>query len=1172
MPRKMFVGVCALAAAVVGAFSAGRPIASAAEVRRPNIILLLTDDQRWDALGCQGNSILQTPHLDALARRGALFTNSFCTTSICATSRATILTGQHARRHGVWDFTTSLSSEAWENTFPAQLRRHGYRLGFIGKWGVGDVMPEKEYDYWAGFPGQGRYYPKGAEDRAEHLTRRQGRKAMEFLSQCSPEQPFCLQISFKAPHCQDGETPRYPHDRRHNELYAGQDIPAPATASEEHHRRLPEFLQSSEGRVRWKLEFDGEPMRQETVRSYYRLITGVDEVVGQIVDKLQKMGAADNTVIVYTSDNGFFLGDYGLSGKWFAHDASMRTPLIVFDPRRPAEERGRKVDSLALSIDIAPTILDAAGIEPPPAMQGRSLLPALSGAPEEWPTEFYYEHRFEHPLIPKSEAVRTQEWKYVRYISATPNYEELFQLTSDPLEERNLAGEAKYQTVLVEMRKKTAALAEAAAKTPHDGGKAASGDATGGKPRQRLAKGKLEYPETAKGDQVDDYHGTRIADPYRWLEDPDSPETEAWVEAQNKVTFAYLEQLPQREKIKQRLTELWNFERFGLPVQKGGKYFYEYNNGLQNQNMLLVVDSPGAEPRLLLDPNKFAADGTIALDAWLPSDDGSLLAYGTSSGGSDWKQWKFLDVASGKELPDQIQWVKFSGISWTPDNRGVFYSRYDEPKAGEELTAANYYHKLYFHRLGEQQSQDTLVYERKDEKEWGFGGEVTEDGDYLVVSVWRGTEEKNQIFYRDLRKADSPVVELVAGFDAAYTFLGNDGPVFWLLTDLDAPLKRIVAVDTSKPDRSEWKELVPQGEHVIEDVGVVADRFFVSYLKDASTLVKEFDLTGAPLREVSLPALGTVTGFGGQRKDQETFYSFTNFSTPPTIYRYLPASGESSVFRQPKVGFDPADYVTEQVFYNSADGTRVPMFISYKKGLNRSAPAPTVLYAYGGFNISLAPAFSVPNLVWMEAGGVYAQPNLRGGGEYGREWHEAGMKDRKQNVFNDFIAAAEYLIANGYTSPDKLAVRGGSNGGLLVGAVMTQRPELFAVALPAVGVMDMLRYHKFTIGWAWVSEFGSADDPQEFSTLIKYSPLHNIKPGVKYPATLVTTADHDDRVVPAHSHKFAATLQAAQGGDAPVLIRIDVRAGHGAGKPTTKRIEEAADIWAFTADILGLEF
>jgi prolyl oligopeptidase len=674
---------------------------------------------------------------------------------------------------------------------------------------------------------------------------------------------------------------------------------------------------------------------------------------------------------------------------------------------------------------------------------------------------------------------------------------------------------------------------------------------------------KLTYPDTHRSDHVDAYHGVQVADPYRWLEDPDSQQTRDWVAAQNAVTFPYLQSLPGRVALEQRLTELWDYERYGVPRQRGGRYFFTRNDGLQNQSVLYVADSLDAEPRVLLDPNLLSEDGTVSLAGWVVSQDGRWLAYGLADGGSDWQRWKVREVATGQDLSDDLQWVKFSHTSWTEDSQGFFYSRYDAPEQGQELTDVNYYQKLYYHRVGQPQEADQLVYQRPDEKQWGFAGQVTEDGQYLIISVWRGTEEKNQVFYKSLAEPDSPVVELLAGFDAQYDFLGNDGATFWFLTDLDAPLRRVVAIDIRQPAREAWRELIPQDQSVLEGASVVGDQFFAVYLQDAASRVRLFDLNGQFLRDLPLPSIGSAGGFGGRRDDRETFYSFTNFTTPTTIYRYDLTSGSSTVFRRPQVAFDPDAYETRQVFYPSKDGTPVPMFITARKDLPRNGDQPTLLYAYGGFNISVTPQFSVTNLVWLEQGGVYAVANLRGGGEYGRAWHEAGMLENKQTVFDDFLAAAQWLIDQGYTRPQRLGIRGGSNGGLLVGAAMTQRPDLFGAALPAVGVMDMLRFHQFTIGWAWVSEYGSSADPDQFRTLLAYSPLHNLRAGVQYPATLVTTADHDDRVVPAHSFKFAAQLQHVQGGDAPVLIRIETSAGHGAGTPTSKLIAASADWLAF---------
>jgi prolyl oligopeptidase len=682
---------------------------------------------------------------------------------------------------------------------------------------------------------------------------------------------------------------------------------------------------------------------------------------------------------------------------------------------------------------------------------------------------------------------------------------------------------------------------------------------------------KFNYPTSNKIGQVDIYHGIEVADPYRWLEDPDSEETKAWVEAQNQLTFGYLAQIPDREKIKQRVTQLWNYEKYGIPFKEGDRYFYFKNDGLQNQSVLYTLESLEATPQVLLDPNTLSEDGTVALSGLSISEDGKLMAYGLSSAGSDWVEWYVRDVETGKDFDDHLKWVKFSGASWTHDRQGFFYSRYDEPNEATKHEDVNYFQKLFYHRLGTPQSEDVLIYHRPDRKEWGFSGGVTEDGRYLIISVWLGTESKNLVFYKDLEDPNAEVVELISEFEASYGFIDNDNTTFWFRTDLDAPRGRVIAIDISNPSKENWQEIIPQTEETLEGVALLNNQFVADYLKDARSQIKIFNLDGSCDREVILPGIGSAGGFGGKRYDTETFYTFTSFTTPATIYRYDMVTGESSIFRQPSVDFNPQDYETKQIFYHSKDGTKIPMFITHKRGLLLDGNNPTILYAYGGFNISLTPSFSVSNLVWMENGGVYAVPNLRGGGEYGEEWHQAGTKLKKQNVFDDFIAAAEWLIENQYTSSEKLAISGGSNGGLLVGACMTQRPDLFAAALPAVGVMDMLRFHKFTIGWAWCSEYGSAENEAEFKALYAYSPLHNLKPGTAYPATMITTADHDDRVVPAHSFKFAAALQEAHQGDNPVLIRIETKAGHGAGKPTSKIIEEIADRGSFLAEILKIE-
>ena len=684
----------------------------------------------------------------------------------------------------------------------------------------------------------------------------------------------------------------------------------------------------------------------------------------------------------------------------------------------------------------------------------------------------------------------------------------------------------------------------------------------------------LQYPPARKGDVVDDYHGTRVADPYRWLEDPDSPESRGWIDAENRLTEGYLSQIPERAALRKRLTALWNYPKYGAPFHKAGRYFFFKNDGLQNQSVLYKQASLTAGPETLLDPNLLSEDGTVAVSTLAVSEDGRLLAYGTSASGSDWEEFHVRDVASGRDLPDHLQWIKFSGASWTKDGAGFFYSRYPQP-GDKALTDVNRFQRLYYHRLGADQAADVLVYERSDQPDWGFGADVTDDGRYAVVTVWLGTDRRNRVYYVDLKDARHPrvkgeVARLLDEFDASYGFIGNDGPVFYVLTDLDAPRKRVIAIDTRHPERSRWRELIPQGDDVIESVQIIHDTFVANYLHDAHSRLRLFALDGRFLEDLTLPTLGSVGTVSGERKDDAMFYAFTSFLYPTTIFRYDFKRRQTSVFKAPTIEFDPSGYETEEVFYRSRDGTRVPMFLTHKKGLKQDGTNPTYLYGYGGFNISLTPSFSVATLAWLEMGGVYAVPTLRGGGEYGEEWHEAGMHEKKQNVFDDFIAAAEYLIKEGYTAPARLAIGGGSNGGLLVGAAITQRPDLFGAALPAVGVMDMLRFHKFTIGWAWVTEYGSADSAAQFPYLYKYSPLHNIRPGTRYPATLITTADHDDRVVPGHSFKFAATLQAAQAGPQPVLIEIETKAGHGAGKPTSKIIEEQADRLAFLVRNLAI--
>ena len=686
----------------------------------------------------------------------------------------------------------------------------------------------------------------------------------------------------------------------------------------------------------------------------------------------------------------------------------------------------------------------------------------------------------------------------------------------------------------------------------------------------------LTYPPARRVEQIDEYHGVAVADPYRWLEDPDTPEARTWITAENLLTEQFLSEVPARNRIRARLTELWDYERYSAPFHEGNRWFFFKNDGLQNQDLLYTQDGLDAEPRVLLDPNTLSADGTVSLSSLDISRDGSLLAYGISRAGSDWQELRVRSTADGVDHTDVIRWVKFSGAAWSHDGSGFYYARYDEPDEGRHLEDTNYFQKLFFHPLGAPQSADVLVYDRPDDKELGFNPDVSDDGRYLVINVWRGTDERNRLYYVDLAAAPTPgseatVVRLLDDNDAGYTFIDNDGPLFWFRTDLDAPRGRLIAIDVRQPEREHWHEVIAERAETLESVSVVGERFFASYLRDAWTVVRVHHLDGRFEREVTLPGVGTAGGFGGDRTDAETFYLFTSFTEPATIYRYDIATDTSTVFRRPQVKIQPEDFESRQVFVTSKDGTRIPLFITHRKGLQLDGTNAVYLYGYGGFNIPLVPSYSTSVMVWMELGGVFAQACLRGGGEYGEAWHQAGMKANKQNVFDDFIACAEWLIGAAYTAPPKLAIGGGSNGGLLVGACMVQRPDLFGAALPAVGVMDMLRFHQFTIGWGWTSDYGSPDDPEEFGALYAYSPYHNLHPGTAYPATLITTGDHDDRVVPAHSFKFAAALQHAHGGTSPVLIRIETQSGHGAGKPTAKVIEEAADRWTFLVAVLGMD-
>lgn len=675
----------------------------------------------------------------------------------------------------------------------------------------------------------------------------------------------------------------------------------------------------------------------------------------------------------------------------------------------------------------------------------------------------------------------------------------------------------------------------------------------------------LSYPDTRTVDVVDDYHGTEVVDPYRWLEQ-DVRESEAvaeWVAAQNRVTDAYLDTLEMREHFADRLAALWNYERFGLPVKRGQRYFFTRNDGLQNQSVLYVQDGLDGEPRVLIDPNTWSEDGTVSLAQWVPGPDGVHVAYGIQDGGSDWRTWRILEVESGERLDDELQWLKFTSVAWDEQGEGFYYSRYPAPDPEAKFQSLNLNQKLFHHHLGQDQSDDELVYERPDQPEWGFFSTVSDDGNYLVITIFHGTDNRYRVAWKDLREPDSPVNMLIDEFSHDYSFVGSQDSRFFFYTNDGAPKYRLVAIDLEAPDQR--NELIGERDHVLRGVSHVGGHFVASYLEDARSAVRVHGPDGALVREVELPGIGSASGFGGKPDDPETFFGFSSFNRPPTLYRYDVATGESTIWQSADVDFDPDSYTVRQVFYSSRDGTRVPMFIAHRSDVQPDRRTPTLLYGYGGFNISLTPSFSVPNLAWMEAGGVYAQANLRGGGEYGREWHQAGTKTRKQNVFDDFIAAVEYLIENSITSSDHLGIYGRSNGGLLVGAVTNQRPDLFAAALPAVGVMDMLRFDQFTAGRFWVDDYGSSSNPEEFEALYAYSPVHNVESGTRYPAVLVTTADTDDRVVPGHSFKYAAALQAANTGGAPTLIRIETRAGHGAGTPVQMLIDLYADQWAFLA-------
>lgn len=687
----------------------------------------------------------------------------------------------------------------------------------------------------------------------------------------------------------------------------------------------------------------------------------------------------------------------------------------------------------------------------------------------------------------------------------------------------------------------------------------------------------LAFPHSRIVDQVDDYHGTAVADPYRWLEDVGSSETQEWISAQNALTNAFFQKIRQRERIRARLTELWNYPRVSAPCQRGGSYFQFRNSGLQNQDVLNVMGGLHAEPRILLDPNKLSEDGTVGLVGIAPSPDGKYFSFSTTTSGSDWQTWRVIEVSSGRLLDDVVEWCKFTRATWLPDSSGFFYGRYNAPQGENILGSLNLNQKLFFHRIGTPQSEDKLVYQRPDEPKWRFDAEVSEDGSYLIVHIRETTAWRSRVYYKELRQSGE-IVPLIDNFDAGYTFVANDGERLYFHTNR-SPRGELIAVDLNEPEPGKWTTIIPESSDALEEIAMVNDQFIALYLHDAHHRIALFARDGAPHGELPLPGIGSLVGvtrlhsplaFAGHRADSEMFYAFQSFIQPPTPFRYGFNTKTSVATSEPQSRFDSANYETRQVFATSKDGTRVPMFLTHRKGLRADGRNPTFLYGYGGFNISLVPDFQVMRLVWLEMGGVFAQANLRGGSEYGEDWHAAGTLERKQNVFDDFIACAEWLIDSKITFNDRLAIYGRSNGGLLIGAVLNQRPELFGAAIPAVGVMDMLRFHRFTIGWGWVADYGSPDDPTQFGAIRAYSPYHNIRPGTRYPPTLILTADHDDRVFPAHSFKYAAALQAAQSGDNPVLIRIESKAGHGFGRPTKFLIDEATDIWSFTVNALGM--
>lgn len=682
----------------------------------------------------------------------------------------------------------------------------------------------------------------------------------------------------------------------------------------------------------------------------------------------------------------------------------------------------------------------------------------------------------------------------------------------------------------------------------------------------------MNYPQTQRIEHTDDYFGVKVADPYRWLEDDvrQSPRVREWVDAQNKLTFDYLGSLPQRPQIKSRITELWDYDKYGTPFKRGGRYYMSIARKLENHAVIYRLDTLDGEKKVLFNPNTWSKDGTVALAGMSFTDDGKYVAYAIQDSGSDWQTWKIRDIAADKDLPDVMEHLKFTAPAWNHDSSGFYYAKYPEPDASEKFTSLNTRMKLMYHKLGAPQAEDTVVFYQPEYPDWGYNAIVTDDGCYLVVTIWVTTDNKFRIMVQDLQQPDSKLTDLIDRFENNYAFVDNDGPIFYFRTDLNAPNGRLIAIDLRNPDRRHWKEIIPESADPLQDVDLVNDTFVCSYLHDVTAQFKLFAMDGKALGDIRLPGPGTASTSDSRRHDTELFYQFQSMTTPPGIYRYDMKSGRSKLLIQPQIACDLDEFTTEQVFYTSKDGTRIPMFLAYKKTLKRDGANPTLLYGYGGYEISVQPTFSATRMAWLEMGGIFAIANIRGGGEYGTAWHEAGKKMQKQNVFDDFIAAGEYLIAQNYTSPKKLAIMGGSNGGLLVGACMTQRPDLFAAAIPEVGVMDMLRYDAFTAGRFWIDEYGSAKDNKDmFEYLKAYSPYHTLKPGTTYPATMVMTADTDDRVVPSHSFKFAAMLQSVHKGDRPVLIRIETRAGHGSGKPTSKRIEEIADIYTFLSANLG---